>query len=72
VLHFGVDVGQTVFVEFEIAEDRPLAYEMVGRMRVVLEAGGDELAGGAAAAHRVVAFYNRDFQTGLCKICGAD
>ena len=59
-------------MQLQVAEDRPLADEMVGRMRVVLEPGSDEFAGGAAAAHRVVAFDNRDLQAGFCKIGGAD
>src|SRR5580700_65990 len=45
---------------------------MIGRVRVVLETRRDEFAGGAAAAHRVVAFDDRDLQTGFGQICRAD
>jgi hypothetical protein len=68
VLHFWIDIGQAVFVQLEIAEHRPLADEMVGRMRVMPEAGSDEFTGGTAAAHHSVSFDDRDLQASLCKI----
>jgi hypothetical protein len=66
VLHLGIDVGEAVIVQLEIGQDRPLADEMIGGVRVVLEARRDEFAGGAATAHRIVALDDCDLQTGLC------
>ena len=72
MLHFRIDVGQAVFVQFKIGQHRPFADEVVGRMGVVLEAGSDEFASGAAAAHRGVALDDRDLQARFGEIRGAD
>ena len=68
VLHLGIDVGEAVFVQLEIGQDRPLADEMIGGVRVVLKTRRDEFAGVTAAAHHLVALDDRDLQTGLGQI----